>query len=274
VVTKCGLVGKFSQFLHSRSAAARPAHQGLCEAKSRWVLSSGQTSRLKSAGFRVAVGRVSKRNPAHAALGLDLVGQPGRQRIDDAIALPLESVMWHWAVGLVDGRAPRKLLGRRQFERRARRQLATGHGRPGTLLFVEVDRLNDAERVLGCDECEQIVTRLAELVVAIASNCPATLVTKDAFLVYAQDLTFSLDIAESIRVAAQQEFAKARRKVLAHYGQSGSPASLDEHVLTVTVGACAVMPRQDFEEAIRRAEDTLLEAKQAGGNQVLWSSIG
>jgi hypothetical protein len=33
---------------------------------------------------------------------------------------------------------------------------------------------------------------------------------------------------------------------------------MEKHVLIVTVGACVYAPRQDFDEAIQRAEDALL----------------
>lgn len=179
---------------------------------------------------------------------------------------------WRWATGLLVQHPRPRLLSRPQFERRAKQQLCGGWGRPGALLFVGVDRLPDAERILGRRDCEQIVRRFSELVVTIASDCPATLVTRDAILVCAHSTIHSLDMAEAIRVAIQQELRLERRKVLDHYDQVRSPNGADQHVLTVTVGACAFAPQQDFEEAIQRAEDALLQAKQAGGNRFLLSS--
>lgn len=181
-------------------------------------------------------------------------------------------MLWRWAINLVDYLAPPKILGRGQFDRLARRNMSAGRGGPSALLFVEIDRLLDAERVLGRYTCEQLVGRLADLVITIASDCPVTRVTKDAFLVYVRDVPFSVNVADAIRTAAHREMERERCEVVRHYAQAQSPASLDEHVLTVSVGACTVARRQDFEDAVRRAEDALLEAKQAGGNLVLWSS--
>ena len=181
-------------------------------------------------------------------------------------------MVWHWATRLVDHQARPRLLTRRQFERRAKRQLADGCGLPGALLFIEVDRLLDAERVLGRRDCERVAHRFSELITVVASECPATMVTRDAALVYAHSTTRSIDMAEAIRVAVQQELRLERLKVLDHYDQVRSPAMTHKHVLTVTVGASAFALQQDFEEAIRRAEDALLQAKQAGGNRFLLSS--
>lgn len=175
-------------------------------------------------------------------------------------------MVWRWATGLFVHRMQSRLLSRRQFERRAR-SLADGSGQPGALLFIAVDRPLDAERMLGRHDGEHIAHCFSKLVTAIASECPATLVTRDAILIYAR----SIDMAEAIRVVVQQELGLKRRKVLDHCDQIQLSATTDQHVLTVTVGACAFAPQQDFEEVIRRAEDALLQAKQAGGNCFLLS---
>jgi hypothetical protein len=75
-----------------------------------------------------------------------------------------------------------------------------------------------------------------------------------------------------IRVAVQRALRLDRLKALDHYDQVRSPAITHKHVLTVTVGASAFALQQNFEEAIRRAEDALLRAEQAGGNRFLLSS--
>lgn len=181
-------------------------------------------------------------------------------------------MVWRWATCQLVQRARPRLLSRRQFERHAKRQLAEGWGQPGALLFIKVDRLIDAERVLGRRGCEHIVHRFSELVTAIATECPATLVARDTILVYAHSATLSIDMAAAIRAAIQQELRAERLKVLDYYEQVQAHAMPDEHVLTVTVGASAFALQQDFDEAIRRAEDALLQAKQAGGNRFLLSS--
>jgi PleD family two-component response regulator len=75
-----------------------------------------------------------------------------------------------------------------------------------------------------------------------------------------------------IRVAVQRALRLDRLKALDHYDQVRSPAITHKHVLTVTVGASAFALQQNFEEAIRRAEDALLRAEQAGGHRFLLSS--
>jgi len=179
-------------------------------------------------------------------------------------------MVWGWTAGLLVRRTQPRLLSRRQFERRAKRKLANGWGRPGALLFVVVDGLIDAERFFGRRGCELIVHRFSELVVAIASDCPATLVTPDAILVYAHSTTHGIDMAEAIRVAVRQELGQDQRSLL---DPARSSPATGQHTLTVTIGACVFAPQQDFDEAIQRAEDALLLAKQAGGNRFLLSSV-
>lgn len=135
-----------------------------------------------------------------------------------------------------------------------------------------VDRLIEAERILGRRGCELIVHRFSELVVAIASDCPATLVTPDAILVYAHSPTHGIDMAEAIRVAVRQELGEDQRNLLDRAQHVRSSPATGMHTLTVTIGACVFAPQQDIDEAIQRAEDALLLAKQAGGNRFLLSS--
>jgi GGDEF domain-containing protein len=197
---------------------------------------------------------------------------PAEDSAEPGFVLTGADMVWRWASGWLVRQARPRLLSRPQFERRAKHQLSGGWGRSGALLFVGVDRLPDAERILGRHDCEHFIRRFSELVVAIASECPATLVSRDAILVYAHSTTHSIDMAEAIRVAVQQELGLERRKVLDQYDQVRWPVMTHQHVLTVTVGACAFAPQQDFEEALQRAEDALLQAKQAGGNRYVLSS--
>jgi hypothetical protein len=180
--------------------------------------------------------------------------------------------VWRWATGRADHRAGARLLTRRQFERRAKHQLAGAQGLPGALLFIGLEGLTDAERIIGRRECEHIIHRLCELVMTIAAGCPAVLITRDALLVYVQDMTRSVDIAETVRIAAQQEFTADRLKVLAGNDQVRSAEMTGKHLLTVTAGTCAFAPHQDFEEAVRRTEDALLKAKQGRGPRGLLNS--
>jgi hypothetical protein len=178
-------------------------------------------------------------------------------------------LVWRWATGLADRPVRAAPLPRRQFERRARQLLASARGRPGALLYIRLEGAGDAERIIGRQHCECIAQRLSSLVTTIAAGCPAMRFSRDAFLVYVQDMKRSVDIAEAVRVAAENEFRTDRLKVIACKDLLRPASAIDMRLLTITAGSCAFALQQDFVEAVRRAEDALLQARQAGDRHSL-----
>ena len=97
-------------------------------------------------------------------------------------------------------------------------------------------------------------------------------ITRDAYLVYVQEMKRSADVAETVRVAAEKELSPARRKIHDCKELLGPASAIDMRLLNITAGACAFELQQDFVEAVRRAEDALLRSRQGGDRHVLSSS--
>jgi hypothetical protein len=177
--------------------------------------------------------------------------------------------VWRWATGLADRPVVAGPLPRRQFERRARQLLATAGGRPGALVYIRLEGMSEAEGIIGRQDCECIAQRLSALITTIAADSPAMRFARDAFLVYVQDMQFSVDVAEAVRVAARTEFTPDRLRVLASKDLLRPTPALDMRLLTITAGICAFSLQHDFVDAVRRAEDALLRARQAVDTQAL-----
>lgn len=145
------------------------------------------------------------------------------------------------------------LLSPARFDRQVRRLRRRNRRLGAALLLIEIDRLDETDRRFERSEVDRSIEAVASAAVAVATDCWATCLQRGIYLVYSEDVTRSVDIAEGIRASV-------------------AAASLVP-CLTVTVGACVLLPRQDWLDGIHLAEDALLQGKQAGGNRVQWLPI-
>jgi hypothetical protein len=181
--------------------------------------------------------------------------------------------MWTWLRGLVGEKREAATLTRKQFEQRVLRQLARGGDRAGALLLGQGRLQLDPALLSAGGTSGQTAQRVHDLVDVIAPGCLLTIAAPDALLVFVQDLTRGIDVAEAIRMVVQQAFD---RENVGGFEIDGAWTSswLQEHpLLTGTVGACRGAPRHGLNDAIRQAEDNMMLARHSGGDRVLWNAV-
>jgi diguanylate cyclase (GGDEF)-like protein len=151
------------------------------------------------------------------------------------------------------------LLNRRAFEQRARGEIAAAarHGRPLSLLLIDVDRLKDVNGTSGRAAGDAVLVR-------VAMRGRGYLRVNDAFARIGDDV-FAVLLADTDLAAALPIAERIRTAVAAVPASPGDATT----AATVSIGIAQLLSNaQDLDTLMRAADAALYAAKAAGRNRV------
>jgi len=155
------------------------------------------------------------------------------------------------------------LANRKAFDEKleAEFSLSMHKNTPVSLMLVEIDGFNEYRAHYGKEKAEQLLIEVADILQSIC-NSPTELVAHFGvhyFVVMPTGAAHARRIANALCQAVQ-------------YAQISNEVAIEERVVTISLGLVEMHPDHGImlpEELLKKADNALLLAKQAGGNQVI-----